>query len=439
MNKNITLTTRTLQIPFIISLIYGLLIVLIGDGWWWQLYDDSSWINYFQNKSILELVHLDFFVHGRARPFSMIIPEVWLSIFGRNPHYLIIVRYIEFLFFIYLCIKVLKNKFNFKSFSILLFLTLLIKSNTTVEQIKYYGFSELHALVIFLAAILFRNKSLRLSYLLLIISALTKEPFAILISLPAWLENKKSEAIKATIFSIFYLIFILFLRKNFTNASYEYSAFTFSIVTILHALKGILKDSFLLIPFLIVFRKHIFNDSTFKIFLVFIAIYSAVVIPRAWDYNYIFTPIAFLFSWLTAYLFDQYFISQKQSVWLQYLFAISVVLLPLKFSYSFIKMYMQSSQRKSISQEIQKFPPETIVNSNCLIDIWGIAKISGLQKDGTQCAFSSMSLSDCCKEGEYIALGFECSDFELRVSQYEKTNSTKIIDDKYWKLYHCKY
>ncbi len=439
MNKNITLTAKSLQIPLIIALVYALLIVLLGDGWWWQLYDDSSWINYSQKYSIWELVQLDFFDHGRARPLSMIIPEIWLSLLGKNPHALIILRYFEFLFFLFLCVKVFRDKYNFKYFSMLIFLAVLIKSNTTVEQIKYYGFSELHALIIFLLAILSRNKNVALSYVLIMISVLIKEPFAILIALPAWIDQKKSEAIKASLFSVAYLGLVMFLRNNVTNSTQDYAAFSFPIVTVFLVMKGLFKDAFLIIPLLILFKKQIRKDKIFKILVFFIAIYSATIIPRAWDYNYIFTPIAFMFSWLIAYLFDRYYYLQKHSFWMQYLFALSVLILPLKFSYSFTKMYMQSSQRKNISQEIKKYPPETIVNSNCLIDIWGIARISGLQKDGTQCAFSSMPIEDCCKEGEYIALGFECSDFDLRVSQFDKTKSSKIVDDKYWKLYKCSY
>ncbi|MGE4232140.1 MAG: hypothetical protein AB7F43_02325 [Bacteriovoracia bacterium] len=396
----------------IFAFAFCLLLIAFYHDWTWSLYDDMEWVDAFHRFKFLDFISFDWISNGRVRPLSLIYSNLRFLIFGTDAQTIHFIRSIENILF-YVVLGLFLRSLKISSLWIAATLCLVLKSPTSLEQFRWISFHEIWGCTFVLFALIIYKKNKHLSYLLLALATLFKEPFAIFLALPSALNNETNKTFASLILSFTYLFVLYLFRHGYSST---YSIHSISISLLLSLLKGSFID---LAPFaLLLFGLQLAKPARqATIPVIFGLAYYALVTPKAWGYSYMHFPaIVLVLVGLITY-FSQLQIKHRRVV-IAFLF-LSAFVLPLRLVWSWTKTYKTLSSVNSILTVLQK-----PFSTNCYNEYF-------YQKDGktklVPIHTGVSSISQSCTHAKSIAVFQECSGFHTLAREMKQSSLNTTI------------
>ena len=434
--KNITaLLTKTHHrwlLPTLLCCLLGL-IILLQNGWTFNIYDELSWLKMIYEKmSLADFIRGDFEKLGRFRPLSFFINQIKYTI-TTDPQILRIERYAEWLLFLSLAYALFSKLIEQPLIRVLV-VVFLIKSPPILELIHVYTVSELPFLLFLTAATLLWWQGRRvLSAIAVLIACLFKEPSLIFLSfiflLVDWISDtstKKYIFNKRYIASLlFSLVVLVFLYLNRRGGYYELRSNSYLIREILS--KSILDFAPLILIILTTGRRapklfaNFANQSIdrrkFVVGILSIAYglaYAGVIFSTSSGWTFHFSPAVFFITLGLLLLLD--LLKPATIVLLPFL-----IILPLRLPYNLYREWQRHIPRKERIEVIKKAPTGIPFVSNCLIDAVGLGFAADRRPERLEC-FGRKMVECCQQEPLIVELDINCPDYSYIEGEFEKHN-----------------
>lgn len=437
--------------PLLIAGFCALIIVSLP-GWTWQLYDDPSWLFTFRGQdgfwdSFSAFVAKDFHSLGRVRPLSGALAYGKLALFGEHPHLLRAVRLGEVMLFAGAFLWAARAALGLRPALSFLALALCLKSPPVLEQFRWMFTSELPALTALCVALAVGRRRPATAEALIIVAALIKEPFIILLPMPSMLHRRYRRGSAAAAAALLCMAFLYLCSQGAFSSSVNvyYKVAGLSAGTIAEILRGSAVD--LLAPLSVAVIVAIFagkgrgGEGAWAMAAVLglaAVAYGGLVLPKAWGYTYILAPVCALFSLALAAALQARFGGRAIRRPVAALALAFVALFSARVVWNLARTYISSKDRAALFTVLKEGPRKGPVATSCMIDAYGIGYLADGRIDGPQCPDPSVPLTECCEGAEMLALGQECGAFDARQAEAAAAGFREIYGNKRWKLYQCR-
>lgn len=428
------MTRRFWLMPLLLALTYLFVLTAFFPGWTWSMFDELYWVVRFrENIGLSDWTKSDFVTHGRVRPLSAVFVFVKMHLLGLDAHLLKIVRASEFILAAGLAILYLRHSLPllFAVFGVAFWL----KSPPQLEQFNWMTLSELNGTILLLLGLIAYKRSRMAGYGLLVLAALTKEPFIFFLPLPALLEKKRAETVVGGTLAAAFLVFLLYNRRSYTA---DVSVESLRLISLREIVRGYSIDFTPVAPLLLLFIKRMkVSEELWKaaVLSVFAALYAVSVLPKAWGYTYIFSPAILLAALALAFLMGHFSRVKALPRWALLYVGALVVLFSARVCWNVTKVYLKSHARNAVAEAIKDGRNKGAVVTNCAFDTRGLGYMADGRQDDKLC---SASATECCKGSGLFALGIECDGFDTLSSELSGRGAYLILTNRYWRLFECK-